>query len=76
LTPILHVTYDKEQWLEKNYAVPVLQGKSNVTLEAHVLVANHGTLTYYAIVIDTQSSFASDAGKYSTPMLASFRFQG
>jgi len=27
-------------------------------------------------VIDTRSSFASDAGKYSTPMLASFRFQG
>jgi hypothetical protein len=76
LTPILHVTYDKEQWLEKNYAVPVLQGKSNVTLEAHVLVANHGTVTYYLIVIDTRSSFASDAGKYSTPMLASFRFQG
>src|SRR5258706_7788910 len=76
LTPILHVTYDKEQWLEDDYAVAVLQGKSNVTLEAHVLVANHGTLTYYLIVIDTRSSFASDAGKYSTPMLASFRFQG
>jgi len=71
-----HITYDHEQWLEDDYAVAVLQGKSNVTLEAHVLVANHGTLTYYLIVIDTRSSFASDAGKYSTPMLASFRFQG
>jgi hypothetical protein len=71
-----HVTYDHEQWLEDDYAVAVLQGKSNVTLEAHVLVANHGTVTYYLIVIDTRSSFASDAGKYSTPMLASFRFQG
>jgi Tetratricopeptide repeat len=71
-----HVTYDNEQWLEDDYAVAVLEGQSNVTLEAHVLVANHGTPTYYLIVIDTRSSFATDAGKYSTPMLASFRFQG
>jgi hypothetical protein len=76
LTVNRHVTYDKEQWLEDDYTVTVLQGKSNVTLEAHVLVANHGTRTYYLIVIGTRSSFASDAGKYSTPMLASFRFQG
>ena len=69
-------TYDREKWFEDDYAVTELQGKSNVTLEAHVLVANHGTVTYYLIVIDTRSSFASDAGKYSTPMLASFRFQG
>jgi hypothetical protein len=71
-----HVTYDKEQWTEDDYAVTELQGKSNVTLEAHVLVANHGTRTYYIIVISTRSSFAADAGKYSNPMLASFRFQG
>lgn len=69
-------TYDQEKWLENDYAVTELQGKSNVTIEAHVLVANHGTLTYYIIVISTRSSFASDAAKYSSPMLTSFRFQG
>ncbi|HZC76704.1 MAG TPA: hypothetical protein VE258_03095, partial [Ktedonobacterales bacterium] len=44
-------TYDREKWFEDDYAVTELQGKSNVTLEAHVLVANHGTVTYYLIVI-------------------------
>lgn len=71
----LRPTYDHERWIEEDYTVTELQGNTNVVVQTRVLVVNHGTRTYFAIITDRKSAFQADAARYSEPMLASFRFQ-